>query len=189
LLKQLLYKQLLPEQGCAMGAYYRASQYGMKNSVGYLVRRSSNLLLPQMEALIADQTLSFSQWVTLMALREGDFNTAADLARNICHDAGSLTRILDQLEERGLIARQRSVSDRRVVSLTLSAEGRTLIESLMPRVVDFWNAMLGDFSHEEIRTLIKLLTRLTAAAESRRKACEAPSVSSGRTNLRRRISA
>jgi hypothetical protein len=36
-----------------MRPFYRASQYGMKNSVGYLVRRTANLVLPRFEALFA----------------------------------------------------------------------------------------------------------------------------------------
>ena len=151
-----------------MRAFYRASDYGMKSSIGYLVRRSANLLLPQMEALFADQTLSFSQWTALMALRDGDVATAADLSRVICHDTGSLTRILDQLEKRGFVTRKRSESDRRLVTLELTQKARNLIASLMPKVVGLWNELLGDFSHDEIRFLIKLLTRLTAAAEGRR---------------------
>jgi DNA-binding MarR family transcriptional regulator len=155
-----------------MRPFYRASDYGMKNSIGYLVRRSANLLLPQMEILFSDQTLSYSQWMALMALREAPGGTAADLARIICHDAGSLTRILDQLEKRGLVTRKRSESDRRQVALEMTPRGRALIASLMPRVVGLWNELLGDFSHDEIRLLIKLLTRLTASAESHREAGE-----------------
>ena len=157
-----------------MRPFYRASDYGMKNSIGYLVRRSANLLLPQMEALFSDQTLSFSQWAALMALRDGGIATAADLARNICHDSGSLTRMLDQLEERGLITRTRSEADRRLVALELTPRGRALITSLMPKVVGLWNELLGDFSHDEVRLLIKLLARLTAAAEGRRDAAPQP---------------
>jgi DNA-binding MarR family transcriptional regulator len=157
-----------------MRPFYRASDYGMENSIGYLVRRSANLLLPQMETLFSDQTLSFSQWTALMALRDGEVLTAADLARVICHDTGSLTRILDQLEKRGLLTRKRSESDRRLVALELTPRGRALIVSLMPRVVGLWNELLGDFSHDEIRLLIKLMTRLTAAAEGRRAAGDQP---------------
>jgi DNA-binding MarR family transcriptional regulator len=147
-----------------MRPFYRAGQYGMKNSVGYLVRRSANLILPQFEAMFAEDELTFSQWTVLMALREWQATTSTEIARNICHDAGSLTRMLDQLEQRGLVTRLRSDTDRRVVMLTLTPRGTELVESLMPKVVGFWNGLLGDFNHAEVKTLIKLLTRLVAAA-------------------------
>lgn len=151
-----------------MRPFYRATQYGMTNSVGYLMRRGTNLILPQMEALFASASLTFSQWTVLMALREWGQSTAADVARNICHDTGSLTRILDELEERGLVARARSETDRRVVALTLTAKGLSTVETLLPQVAEFWNNLLGDFSHMEIKTLVKLLTRLVEAAGEQR---------------------
>jgi DNA-binding MarR family transcriptional regulator len=153
-----------------MRPFYRVSHYNMKNSVGYLVRRTSNLMLPQLEELFADESLTFSQWVVLMALREWGHSTSAELARDICHDAGSLTRILDELEQRDLIARARSETDRRVVSLSMTPQGLSLVEMLLPRVVAHWNELLSDFSHLEIKQLIKLLTRLTQAAEGKRDA-------------------
>ena len=150
-----------------MKPYYKPANYSMKNSVGYLMRICTNRLLPQMEALFEDQELSFSQWTTLVALHDGRISTAGDLAHNICHDAGSLTRLIDQMVERGLVSRQRSESDRRVVSLALTPRGSSLVEALAPRVMHFWNKLLSGFSHQEIDTLIALLTRLVIVAEGK----------------------
>jgi DNA-binding PadR family transcriptional regulator len=77
--------------------------------------------------------------------------------------------MLDRLEKRGLIARLRSQTDRRVVMLTLTPRGKAVLESILPRVVDFWNGVLADFSHSEIRLLIGLLSRLAATAECQRE--------------------
>ena len=145
--------------------YYRKANFSMANSVGYLMRMSINRVLPQMEALFQDQELTFSQWTTLVALHDGRITTAGDLAHNICHDAGSLTRLIDQMEKRGLVTRRRSQTDRRVVTLGLTARGAALVEQLAPRVMGFWNGVLSDFSAAEIDTLIALLTRLAIAAE------------------------
>ena len=152
-----------------MRPYYRPGNYAMKNSVGYLMRMSINRVLPQMEALFQDQELTFSQWTTLVALHDGRITTAGDLAHNICHDAGSLTRLIDQMVKRGLVTRLRSESDRRVVTLGLTARGRALVEALAPRVMNFWNDLLAGFSHAEVDTLIALLTRLVFATEDKRR--------------------
>ena len=150
-----------------MKPYYSASNYAMRNSVGYLMRMTSNLVLPQMEALFQDQELTFSQWTTLVALHDGRITTPGDLAQNICHDAGSLTRLVDQMVERGLVARGRSETDRRVVTLSLTPRGSSLVETLAPKVMNFWNELLSGFSHGEIDTLITLLTRLVLKADSK----------------------
>lgn len=148
-----------------MRPYYRARNYTMKNSVGYLMRMAINRVLPQMEALFEDAELTFSQWTTLVALHDGRIATAGDLAHNICHDAGSLTRLIDQMEQRGLVARQRSDADRRVVKLSLTPRGRALVEKLAPRVMNLWNRLLSGFTPAEVDSLIALLTRLVMAAE------------------------
>jgi DNA-binding MarR family transcriptional regulator len=147
--------------------YYRTSNYAMRNSVGYLMRICSNRVLPQMEALFDHEELTFSQWTTLVALHDGRIRTAGDLAHNICHDAGSLTRLIDQLVERKLVTRSRSETDRRVVTLGLTPRGSDLVEALAPRVMNFWNELLSGFTHAEIDTLINLLTRLVIVTENR----------------------
>ena len=148
-----------------MRPYYKTSNYTMRNSVGYLMRICTNRVLPQMEALFEDQELTFSQWTTLVALHDGRISTAGDLAHNICHDAGSLTRLIDEMVKRGLVTRSRGESDRRVVTLALTTRGGDLVEELAPRVMHFWNDLLAGFSHAEIDTLINLLTRLVLVAE------------------------
>jgi DNA-binding MarR family transcriptional regulator len=150
-----------------MKPYYKPGNYMMKNSVGYLMRMTVNRVLPQMEALFQDQELTFSQWTTLVALHDGRITTAGDLAHNICHDAGSLTRLIDQLEKRALVTRSRSEKDRRVVSLALTPRGRSLVEALAPKVMHFWNGLLSGFTHAEVDTLIGLLTRLVIVAEGK----------------------
>lgn len=150
-----------------MKPYYTSKNYGIRNSVGYLMRICSNRLLPQMEALFEDQELTFSQWTTLVALHDGRVATAGDLAYNICHDAGSLTRLIDQMVTRGFVTRGRSESDRRVVTLALTPPGRRLVEALAPKVMEFWNGMLAGFSHAEVDTLIALLSRLVIATEAK----------------------
>jgi DNA-binding MarR family transcriptional regulator len=149
-----------------MRPYYKPSNYSVQNSVGYLMRMSINRMLPQMEALFQDQELTFSQWTALVALHSG-ITTAGDLAHNICHDAGSLTRMIDQLVKRGFVRRDRSDSDRRVVTLGLTPHGEELVEMMAPKVMDLWNSMLVGFTHAEIDTLIGLLTRLAIAAEGK----------------------
>src|SRR5690349_12954104 len=115
-----------------MKPYYSPSTYAMKNSVGYLMRMCTNLVLPQMEALFQDQELTFSQWTTLVALHDGRISTPGDLSQNICHDAGSLTRLVDQMVERGLVPPGRSETHRPVVTLSLTPRGRPRVEAWRP---------------------------------------------------------
>ena len=146
--------------------YFRAESFNCRESLGYLTRRVQNLTNPQAEAIFADRDLTFTQWISLMGLSEGVAETSADLARHLNHDAGAVTRIVDQLEERGLIRRERSRQDRRVVKLTLTPQGRKVARMFVPPIVDFWNGVMEEFSHAETTQLIALLTRLIGRLEA-----------------------
>jgi DNA-binding MarR family transcriptional regulator len=146
--------------------YFRADNFSCHKSLGYLTRRVQNLTNPHAEAIFADQDLTFTQWISLMGLREGVAETSADLARHLNHDAGAVTRVVDELEKRGLLRRERSKSDRRVVKLILTPQGKAVARMHVPPIVDFWNRVTGGFTHQEIKQLIDLMARLIARLEA-----------------------
>ena len=147
--------------------HYSAKAFRARDSIGYLLKRSHSLLLDQAEAAFAQHDLTFTQWVVLLRLRDGLGHTATDLCRDFSHDSGALTRLLDQLEARGLIGRSRSRTDRRVVELSLTRAGRDILQSLIPLVVDNLNWSLAEFGAAEFRELRRLLEKLIARLESR----------------------
>ncbi|HEY8948389.1 MAG TPA: MarR family transcriptional regulator [Rhizomicrobium sp.] len=146
--------------------YFRADNFHCRQSMGYLTRRVQNLTTPHAEAIFADQDLSFTQWISLMGLREGVAETSADLARHLNHDAGAVTRMVDELEKRGLLRRERSKEDRRVVKLILTPQGKAVARMHVPPIVDFWNRVTNEFSAAEIKQLLDLMTRLIARLEA-----------------------
>lgn len=133
--------------------------------MGYLLRRANTLLLPQVEALFGEHEFTFVQWAMLMQVRDGLASTCADISRNLNYDTGALTRVIDQLEGRGFVERQRSETDRRVVTLILTAEGKRAVDALIPVVVGALNNVLTDFTREEIEMLLGLLARLVTRLE------------------------
>ena len=141
--------------------YYNVEGYEARRSIGYLTRRAGKLMTSRIETLFVAEDVSFVQWVVLMNLREGLRKTATELCQHLCHDSGALTRVLDQMEQRGLICRQRSTEDRRVVTLALTDEGYAVTERYLPRLIELYNTLLADFTPTETNLLIDLLTRLT----------------------------
>jgi DNA-binding MarR family transcriptional regulator len=71
-----------------------------------------------------------------------------------------MTRLVDQLEERGLIERQRKSGDRRVVDLALTSAGRKMVESLIPIAVDTLNVTLDGFTRQEVHELQEFMRRI-----------------------------
>jgi DNA-binding MarR family transcriptional regulator len=152
--------------------HYSPATYKARTSIGYLVRRASNLMVPRIEAAFARHEITFVQWLVLMYLRDELARTPAEICRELCHDSGALTRVIDQLSERGFIERRRSTEDRRSVELFLTEEGRRTVESLVPPVVGCLNAALESFSAEEVGTLTRLLTKLVDALPATPKSRE-----------------
>ena len=136
-------------------------------SPSYLVRRLLHAFADHYETLFAPADITYPQWTILMLLYGDMARTSADMARQMCHDAGAMTRLVDQLEKRGLLSRQRDTADRRVVNLVLTPEGRALADSLKSRVVDFLNVALADFSKADLATWLKLTTRMIGLVEAR----------------------
>lgn len=145
--------------------FYHFENFEARNSIGYLNKRLYTLIMQAVEVIFADQELSFVQWVALVSVRDDVADTCAGIARHLGHDSGATTRMIDQLEARGLLTRSRCKTDRRVVRLCLTAQGRGIAKAMTPRVMTFWNAVLKDFSHTETTQLIALLTRLLASME------------------------
>src|SRR4030095_10143481 len=104
--------------------HYDSKTFTTATSIGYLLKLGPPLRGECASDAFADRDISFMQWIVLMKLREGPSMTASDLCREMRHDTGALTRLLDQLEERGHVVRERSQEDRRVVRLQLTPAGR-----------------------------------------------------------------
>jgi DNA-binding MarR family transcriptional regulator len=147
--------------------HYHVSTYKAQSSVGYLVKRAHSLMLDVMEPLIEAHGFSFVQYVILAWLRDGIALNPKEFCSKYRHDTGAITRVIDQLAERGLVERVRRDRDRRKVELELTAAGRAVIEELIPLAVEKLNLALIDFSHEEVQELLRLLMKLNTSLESR----------------------
>lgn len=147
--------------------HYQVSTYKSQMSVGYLVKRAHSLMLDVMEPLFENHGFTFIQYVILAALRDGIAVNPKDICSQYRHDSGALTRVIDQLAERGLLERVRRDRDRRKVELQLTPAGRDAIESLIPLVVDKLNEALSAFTKVEVQELLRLLIKLNATLQTR----------------------
>ena len=144
--------------------FYRANGYRPEESVGYLMRRVLWGLAHEIERQLEPSDLTNAQWLPLLKLSMGQGSTVAELARGCELDAGAMTRLLDRLEAKGLCRRVRSVEDRRVVNIELTAEGRAAAGAIPVVLSGVQNACLAGFSVEEFETLKGFLRRMLANA-------------------------
>jgi DNA-binding MarR family transcriptional regulator len=151
--------------------HYQASTYRARSSVGYLIKRAHSLMLDVMEPVLEERGFTFIQYVILSWLRDGIAVNPKDICFQYRHNSGALTRVIDQLAERGLLERMRRNRDRRKVELQLTPAGREAVEGLIPLVVEKLNLAPVHFSSAEVeeflRLLIKFNTTLQPAVEPR----------------------
>jgi DNA-binding MarR family transcriptional regulator len=146
--------------------HYQVSTYKAQLSIGYLVKRSHSLMLDIMEPVIEQRGFSWIQYVVMSSLRDGIAVNPKAICVQYRHDSGALTRIIDQLAERGLLERVRRDKDRRKVELQLTPAGRDTIESIIPLVVDKLNEVLSDLSKAEVQELLRLLVKLNTTLQA-----------------------
>jgi DNA-binding MarR family transcriptional regulator len=91
--------------------------------------------------------------------------------RTIAEEGGfskaTLTGVLQTLESRGLIKRNRSLEDKRLVLVTLTAKGRKLMVSLFPEFNKHEQEVLSGLSAQQKRDLATALRQITAFTEAR----------------------
>ncbi len=142
--------------------FYRGDNWSAEESIGYLLRTTVSTLMRAAEAAMRPHGLTSVQWAPLMIISRGGNPTAASLARDLNTDTGAMTRMLDRLEAKGLLLRSRSSTDRRVVELTLTEQGRELTTLIPHHLASVYNAGLAGFTQEEFVTLKQMLRRIIA---------------------------
>lgn len=146
--------------------FYRPESYQRSESVGWMLHKLKSSITRQVGLRLQDAGLTHAQWVPLMMLRHGGASSTAQLVRELDVDAGALTRLLDRLEAKGLIQRERSEQDRRVVMVSLNEAGERVTAELHTVLSDVLNAHLSGFSHAEWRLLLSLLQRMIDNGEA-----------------------
>ncbi len=147
-----------------MNAYNR-DNFSPDTSIGYLARVVHQLGYARLDAACTEEGLTGIQWSALIAIHFGQ-TTCAALARDLAHDKGAMTRMVDALEAKRLVQRDRDDADRRLVNLSLTDEGRAVALRCRDKVIRVWNTVLADWSAEEVARFIAQLQKLRRTLEN-----------------------
>jgi len=150
-----------------LAAVYDIETYQPREGVGYLMSRVRAEMLAALDKeLEADESLaalelSGAQFIIIatLALADGP-KSASDICKGISYDAGAMTRMIDRLETKGLIRRNRASDDRRLVYLELTEEGRRAFPRMREISMSVANRFLRGFSQTEARQLEGYLARM-----------------------------
>ncbi|MEO8681426.1 MAG: MarR family transcriptional regulator [Vicinamibacterales bacterium] len=115
---------------------------------------------------------ALAQWLKPHGLTPTQYNVlrilrgagAAGLCRNevgnrLVTRVPDVTRLLDRMEQTGLISRQRGADDRRFVTTRITRKGLELVDALDRPIVALHGTQLGHLGKRDLRTLIDLLAK------------------------------
>jgi MarR family transcriptional regulator, organic hydroperoxide resistance regulator len=150
----------VPDEDCPVHPSAQCS-----SSLGVLVGRARRGLRREFEARLAAHDLTAPQVWVLMNLWEEDGRTISDLSRQMSSDGPTLTSLLDRLEAKGLIYRDRDTHDRRTIRIRLQERGRALKDSVHLAREELMDLLRSRMSDTQLDQLVQLLQLLCETVE------------------------
>jgi DNA-binding MarR family transcriptional regulator len=129
---------------------------------GHLIRRlqqiSISVFTERMKALGHD--LTAPQFATLAVLSKSPGIDQATLAGMIAHDRPTIGGVVERLQAKGLITRQRNTHDRRAMVLDLTEAGAALLDKLVPEVRALQTDILPGLTEAERTEFVRLAAKV-----------------------------
>ena len=124
---------------------------------------SRELVMSQFRPMLRKYELTEQQWRVLRALVEFVEVEVTELARRSYILSPSLSRILQNLEERGLVQRHAVQTDQRRARISISGKGRRLFNAIAPQSEAHYDKIAAAFGASKLAQLYELLGELDAA--------------------------
>ncbi|WML48891.1 MarR family transcriptional regulator [Neobacillus sp. PS3-34] len=115
---------------------------------------------------IIKKNLSITEFSVLEVLYNKGKQTIQLIGNSILISSGSMTYVIDKLEQRGLLNRSACPDDRRVIHVTLTDEGIDLMKEIMPKHQELVDYMLGSLNDDEAEIMVKLLKKISKRVKS-----------------------
>ncbi|RQR40239.1 MarR family transcriptional regulator [Burkholderia sp. Bp9143] len=122
--------------------------------------KACNRVTAELDAGLQEVGINARQLGILLALAYDDARSPAALAKLVGVDPGRMTRLLDVLKSRGLLERDRSDKDRRVVDVSLTQEGWETIARSAQVIPEIRRRRLAHFTQSDLDALSVLVRKL-----------------------------
>lgn len=136
------------------------ARFHLDDYVLYNLIRLSSTYNAEMERALKRHGLTTTEWRILSLLKDRSPSTVGELARRSVTKLPTITRMLARMEKAGLVLRDASSADRRVVEVTMTAQAEqtlNLVRSIGQKVFD---KAFQDISAEQISEMTQLLKQI-----------------------------
>jgi Transcriptional regulators len=131
----------------------------LQDEVAINIVRTSEYLVRKHTEFLKNYELTPSQFNVLRILRgaEPDGLICREIGERMVTFDPDVTKLLDRLEARNLVVRERRQKDRRVITVRITEDGLKLLAELDRPLLDYTNDLLGHMSEEKLRKLNELV--------------------------------
>lgn len=141
----------------------------MKDEFPFAVARVTRRWRKLLDERLKDLGVTQARWTTMVYLQQGGEGlTQRELATLMAIENPTLVRLLDSLEQQGLVERRACPHDRRARRLHLTDEGREFMEVLTSRANVLRDEMLAGISHEDLSTALTVFQTIMDNAEKQK---------------------
>ena len=105
--------------------------------------------------------LNITEFSVLESLYQRGKQTIQQIGQSILISSGSMTYVIDKLEQKGLLKRNACPNDRRAIHVTLTDDGENLMKKMMPEHEELVDYMFGSLNDDEAETIVKLLNKVS----------------------------
>lgn len=152
----------MPRSGTPKSARRSVDLGALEEFVGFHLRIAQIRVFRDFEGALAELGVTPASFSVLEVLRTNPGATQSWLAKAVHLDRSSVVPLLDKLEQRALLSRRASTTDRRNNHIFLSPQGITLLEAAMLRVREHEQRIAGRLSVTEKKQLVGLLAKIGA---------------------------
>ncbi len=131
-------------------------------SLGYRIKLLSQVFSRKFQERLEPLGLTPFHWVVLCCLWEEDGLATCSIGEKLQQVGGTITGVLDRMEERGLIRRERDVRDRRIWRIWLTEAGKKLQEVLPPIALEIREQAMNGIPMAEREQFSRLVDQAIA---------------------------
>ncbi|MDY6815266.1 MAG: MarR family transcriptional regulator [Pseudomonadota bacterium] len=141
----------------------------MREQFPFAVARVTRRWRKMLDERLKDLGVTQARWNTMVYLQQGGEGlTQRELAGLMAIENPTLVRLLDSLEQQGLIERRPCPNDRRARRLHLTDAGRSFMDDLSERATKLREELLEGISDEDIEGALKVFQKIMENAEKQK---------------------
>jgi len=144
-----------------MGTRYTGSEDEVLALDAFIkLTRATDSLLSRLSRCESLKNLTMSQFGVMEMLYYLGPLSLGEISEKLLKSTGNITVVIDNLEKRDFVVRERDKQDRRIIRVSLTPQGSELIEKVFPYHVRAITAQMNILNKEEQRMLADLCKRL-----------------------------